>query len=74
MDSYTYPTAVWLKFQAAGKITDQVLGGVWQKIYDEFLPQSKYTQAALPTIEKYVSWDEAADKCNVEIWIPVKAK
>ena len=26
----------------------------------------------LPTIERYVRWDEAADDCLVEILIPVK--
>jgi len=50
------------------------LGNVWQRINNEFLPQSKYKKCGLPTIEKYVSWDEAADQCDVEIWIPVAVK
>ena len=74
LDSYSYPAVTWLKFEANGAITDDTLGNVWQRINDEFLPQSKYKQSELPTIEKYVSWDNAANKCNVEIWIPVTLK
>jgi len=72
-DSFEYPTATWLKFDAKGPITAGTLGNVWQRINNEFLPQSKYKiQAA--TIEKYVLWDEAADISDVEIWIPVALK
>ena len=48
--------------------------GVWQRINHEFLPQSKYKKSGLPTIEKYILWDDVADICNVEIWIPVALK
>ena len=70
LDRYTYPALVWLKFEAKGSITDNALGSVWYRINNEFLPQSKYKKADA-TIEKYVSWDESADTCSVEIWIPV---
>ena len=74
LDSYAYPAATWLKFEAKGTISGNTLGGVWQRIHNEFLPQSKYKQSGQPTIEKYVSWDDAADVCHVEIWIPVVLK
>lgn len=74
LDSFSYPAATWLKFEAKGTITGNTLGNVWQRINNEFLPQSKYKKSELPTIEKYVSWDEAANSCNVEIWIPVAMK
>ena len=73
-DSFMYPAATWLKFEAAGSISGQTLGNVWKYINTEFLPQSEYKKSGLPTIEKYVSWDEAADTCNVEIWIPADLK
>lgn len=73
-DSYRFPGATWLIFEANGKISDQVLNAAWQRINHEFLPQSKYKKSGLPTIEKYVSWDDAADICEVEIWIPVTEK
>lgn len=73
-ESYVYPTATWLIFEASGKISEQVLNHVWQRINNEFLPQSKYKKSGLPTIEKYVLWDDAADICKVEIWIPVAVK
>lgn len=74
LDSFTYPSATWLKFEAQGTISGQTLGSVWQRINHEFLPQSKYDKCGLPTIEKYIAWDEALDTCNVEIWIPVDVK
>ncbi|MFT4146499.1 MAG: helix-turn-helix domain-containing protein [Mobilitalea sp.] len=74
LDSYEYPAATWLKFEAKGTITGNTLGNVWQRINNEFLPQSKYQKSGLPTIEKYVIWDEAMDRCDVEIWIPVAIK
>lgn len=73
-DSYTYPDATWLIFKANGKISEQVLNNVWQRINFEFLPQSKYKKSGLPTIEKYILWDDAADICKVEIWIPAALK
>ncbi|MGG6309438.1 GyrI-like domain-containing protein [Paenibacillus macerans] len=72
-DSYEYPEATWLKFEAKGSISGQTLGSVWKRINMEFLPQSKYEKAG-PTIEKYVAWDDAADRCEVEIWIPAVQK
>ena len=74
LDSFLYPSATWLKFEANGTVSGQTLGNVWQRINNEFLPQSKYKKSGLPTIEKYVSWDEVADSCFVEIWIPVSTK
>ncbi|WP_271713353.1 AraC family transcriptional regulator [Anaeromicropila herbilytica] len=73
-DSYEYPKATWLRFEAKGTISGQVLNHVWHRINNEFLPQSKYQKCGLPTIEKFIVWDEASDQCNVEIWIPVSLK
>lgn len=74
LESFAYPPATWLLFEAEGKISDQVLNSVWQRINNEFLPQSKYRKSGLPTIEKYVFWDDAADICKVEILIPAVIK
>lgn len=73
-ESYIYPAATWLIFEADGSLSEQVLNNTWQRINHEFLPQSKYKKSGLPTIEKYILWDEAADICKVEIWIPVVIK
>ena len=73
-DTYTYPRATWLLFEAEGAISGHALGNIWQRINQEFLPQSRYEKSGLPTIEKYVLWDEANDKCRVEISIPVVEK
>lgn len=71
-DRYGCPASAWLVFSARGSITAGVLGQTWQRIYGEFLPQSAYTQLDLPTIEQYLLWDEAADCCHVDIFIPVQ--
>lgn len=69
--SFSYPAETWIKFEAKGSIKENVLGSVWQYINNEFLPQNKYEKAN-PPIEKFISWDVAADKGNVEIWISFK--
>ncbi|MCI6044742.1 AraC family transcriptional regulator [bacterium] len=74
LDYYQYPEATWIKFEAEGSIVEGTLGNVWKRINDEFLPQSKYKKSGHPTIEKYILWDETADICRVEIWIPVVMK
>lgn len=73
-ESYVYPAATWLLFEAEGNLSENVLYNTWQRINNEFLPQSKYKKSSLPTIEKYVKWDETADICRVEIQIPVILK
>lgn len=67
---FSYPATTWLRFEARGKISDNVLGNVWRQINKEFLPSSRYHKGPLPTIEKYVLWNEATDECMVEILIP----
>lgn len=71
-DYYQYPDITWLIFTAKGTISSGVLGQTWKRIYGEFMPQSEYHQQDLPTIEKYIEWNESTDSCNVEIMIPVK--
>jgi AraC family transcriptional regulator len=71
-DNYRYPKSNWLVFEAKGTISEGALGNTWSRIYGEFLPQSEFQQSELPTIEKYLEWDEKTDKCRVEIMIPVK--
>ncbi|HEX3037560.1 MAG TPA: GyrI-like domain-containing protein [Oscillospiraceae bacterium] len=71
-DEYTCPKSKWLIFEATGTISSNILGDTWKRIYGEFLPQSVYSQRDLPTIERYIEWDEKADKCKVEIMIPIE--
>lgn len=72
-DTFTYPAATWLVFEAKGAISDNVLGHVWKRINHDFLPNSKYKKC-MATIERYVIWNDAEDYCDVEIWIPVVKK
>lgn len=70
-DLYQCPKSEWLVFTAKGSISQHVLGQTWKRIYGEFMPQSEYRQAELPTIERYIVWDEKSDYCHVEIFIPI---
>lgn len=70
---YEYPPATWLIFKTQGKISEDVLGNLWFEINRDFLPQSQYGKCGLPTIERYIIWDEKKDECSMEVWIPVKA-
>lgn len=73
-DFYQYPDMTWLVFTAKGTISGNELGNTWKRIYGEFMPQSAYVQQDVPTIERYVEWNESSDVCLVEIMIPVKSK
>ncbi len=72
LDHYDYPAGSFLVFTASGAISEGTLGDTWRRIYSEFLPQSEYRQADTPTIERYVRWDDAADHCEVDIYIPIQ--
>nr|HMM32228.1 helix-turn-helix domain-containing protein [Clostridia bacterium] len=63
-DSCRIPAATWLVFTAKGTISEGILSQTWKRIYGEFLPQSEYRQLDLPTIERYIVWDEAKDACH----------
>jgi len=73
LDSYRYPATTWLKFEAKGAMSDNPLLSLWNRINNEFLPQSKYKKAG-PTIEKFVVWNEADNVCEVEVWLPIALK
>ncbi|MCK5129570.1 MAG: AraC family transcriptional regulator [Clostridiales bacterium] len=73
-DVYEYTDITWLVFVSEGAISDNVLYKTWRRIYDEFLPNSKFVQLGIPTIEKYIEWDEQNDNCKVEVHIPVVKK
>lgn len=73
-ESFTYPPAAWITFEAEGTISGQTLYQTWQRIHQEFLPQSRYRLSGLPTVEKYTLWDEKNDACRVEISLPVTPK
>jgi AraC family transcriptional regulator len=73
METVEVPKSTWLVFESIGQI-NPTLGNTWARIYGEFLPQSIYNQAALPTMEKYFGSDTGAEDYTVEIWIPVTKK
>ena len=72
-DAYRFPQTTWLVFTAEGSIREGALANAWKRIYGEFMPQSRYRQLDLPTIEQYRLWNEPTDQCAVDIWIPVLA-
>ena len=73
-ESYAFPPATWITLEAEGTISGQALFNTWQRIHQEFLPQSRYQLSGLPTVERYTLWDEQNDICRVMISLPVTAK
>ncbi|WP_167957473.1 AraC family transcriptional regulator [Anaerosporobacter faecicola] len=67
---YQFPATTWLRFESRGRISEAVLNNTWEKINMEFLPSSKFHKGKLPTVERYIVWDERNDECVVEILIP----
>lgn len=72
-EKYKCPKSSWLVFEVKGAISENVLSTTWKRIYGEFLPQSEYHQRDLPTIERYIEWNENSDTCTVEILIPIES-
>ncbi|NLG25175.1 MAG: AraC family transcriptional regulator [Clostridiales bacterium] len=72
LDTFCYPDAKWLVFEARGSIASGALGEAWRRIYGELLPLSGGEVLGLPTIERYIAWDEAADCMAVDICIAVR--
>jgi AraC family transcriptional regulator len=70
MKTVEIPKSAWLVFESVGPV-NPTLGNTWTRIYGEFLPQSIYKQAPLPTFEKYFTNDINVDNYYMEIWIPV---
>lgn len=70
MKTVEVPASTWLVFESIGPI-NPTLQNTWTRIYGEFLPQSTYKQASLPTMERYFGGNVGADNYRVEIWIPV---
>jgi len=68
-----FPAITWLKFDAAGKISEGAMFKVWKHINEEYLPQNNLKKV-FTTMEKYLEWDEAKDHSIVEIWIPIALK
>jgi len=71
LESYIYPKLNWLIFSDEGKIDDNILYKLWDRIYSDFMPQSEYKQADFPTMETYIEWDRKKNFCKLEVWIPV---
>lgn len=71
-ESYDYPNLNWLVFVSEGKISEYVLSNTWDRIKNDFMPNSKYIQLKIPNIENYLIWDEVNDICKVEVRIPVE--
>ena len=65
------PASTWLVFESVGPIAT-TLPELWKRIYGEFLPQSIYKQAKVPTMEVYDRNDTLSQDFCCEVWIPVE--
>ena len=48
-DCYSYAPCSWLEFEVRGKISENVLGEIWDRIHTHFLPPSQYRTCAPPS-------------------------
>ncbi|MCL2107250.1 MAG: 1-acyl-sn-glycerol-3-phosphate acyltransferase [Oscillospiraceae bacterium] len=72
LERFAYPAGPWLVVTAEGKLSENTLAEAWKAVHKKILRKSARVQAPLPTMERYLAWEEQNDYCKVEIWIPVK--
>jgi AraC family transcriptional regulator len=73
-ETLTLPKATWAVFESIGPMP-HAIQKVWNAIFQEFLPTSKYEHAPMADFELYPcegNPSEADYRC--EVWIPVIAK
>ncbi|MBC1435345.1 AraC family transcriptional regulator [Listeria rocourtiae] len=73
MGKLEVPGLRWAVFQSIGSLPDAIQQ-TWQKIYTEWLPNSKYKQGPGPQMEVYGFGDNRADDYECEIWISIIRK
>ncbi|TVX96669.1 AraC family transcriptional regulator [Cohnella terricola] len=63
-----FPEATWVVFEAEGG--PEGIGGIWKRLYTEWVPVSGYELAYLPAIECYLPPEENRN----ELWVAVVKK
>nr|WP_035531616.1 AraC family transcriptional regulator [Halobacillus kuroshimensis] len=71
MTSISIPKAVWAVFEVKGPMP-QAMQEKWERIYSEWFPSSRYTQAPGPELEVYPEGNPYSNDYSSEIWIPVQ--
>jgi len=67
------PAQTWAVFESIGPMPEAIQR-VWQRIFSEWFPATKYEHADAPELEAYLPGDPSADDYKCEIWIPVVEK
>ncbi len=67
------PSCTWAIFQCVGPLPG-AMQKVWQSIFSEWFPATKYEHANAPELEVYLQGDPNAEDYRCEIWIPVVEK
>ncbi len=65
------PATNWVVFKSIGKIPESIQN-LWEKIYSEWLPQTKYEILPGYEFEKYTYGDSSSSDYISEVWIPIK--
>ncbi|MBV7506693.1 AraC family transcriptional regulator [Bacillus sp. sid0103] len=65
------PASKWAVFEVHGAMPDAIQK-VWQQIYSEWFPSSRYKHAGTPDLEVYSAGDPWSPDYFSEIWIPIK--
>ncbi|KIL48420.1 AraC family transcriptional regulator [Jeotgalibacillus campisalis] len=65
------PASNWAVFEVKGAMP-HAIQHMWNRIYTEWFPVSKYKHAGTPDLEVYSNGDPMSEDYYSEIWIPVK--
>jgi len=73
VDVLEIPESTWAVFTSVGSIPEAIQE-VWQRIYQEFFPGTRYEHAMLPELEVYLLGDITKEDYKCEVWIPIIEK
>lgn len=71
--SMSIPASMWAVFEVIGAMPD-AMQNAWNRIYNEWFPESGFLHANAPEIERYLEGNSMDENYISEIWIPIIKK
>lgn len=72
-DVLNIPQCTWAVFESIGPMP-HAIQKVWDKIFAEWFPATKYEHAEAPELEVYLPGNPNAEDYKCEVWIPIVEK
>lgn len=73
LETLEIPAATWAVFESVGPMPGAIQK-VWNEVFRDFLPASRYEHAPIPDFESYPEDDPSRADYRAEVWIPVIPK